>query len=67
MDKHHFSNERHNGRDLDSQHKYRKFNWLSGLTGGMFSRIDRGEVRYLILDTLVKETYPFDTAKRYIL
>ena len=67
MDEHYFLNGKHDSRFHASRHKHRKSGGLSGMIRRGDPRIECGEQRYLILDTLVRETYPFETAKRYIL
>ena len=61
MNKHHFPRGRHGGRHHKPVHKHKKPGWLSEMMGRRGPRIERGEIRYLILDTLVeKERHGYD-------
>ncbi len=53
--KHHFSKERYEKDHHKHSHKGKKPGWFSEMTGRRSPRIERGDMRYLILDTLVEK------------
>lgn len=53
--RHHFSKGRHGKDHGRHSHKYKKSRWFSEMMGRRAPRIERGEIRYLILDTLAQK------------
>ena len=54
-DKHHFSKGRHDKGHHKHHHRRRKSGWFTEIIGRRAPRIQRGEIRHLILDTLAKK------------
>jgi DNA-binding PadR family transcriptional regulator len=55
MNKRHFSKGRHDRGHHKHGYKHKKSGWFSEMLGRRGPRIERGEIRYLILDTLVEK------------
>ena len=53
--KRHFSTGRHGRHHHKHWHKYRKSGWFSEIMGRRAPRIERGEIRYLIFDSLLEK------------
>lgn len=53
--KHHFPKGIHGQGNHKRRHRYKKSGWFSEIMGRRAPRIERGEIRYLILDTLAEK------------
>lgn len=53
--KHHFPKGTHGRGDRKHRHKHKKSGWFSEMMGRRAPRIERGEIRHLILDTLAEK------------